>query len=736
MNTISSNNSSSPVSELKHLTLSIDQGITADVNRRIIKVTDSLSKQWQHDKMLSTLVKMVRALSDYAASKKGDIHEGTASLIYSIVNQIENLSISPGVNLPIAKKQSILSKEIAKYNKFKQQIKSTPREDISKEREKSDMDKEVISDLKSIILSLDWEITDEIIHRLDREIQRLQTHWQNSKVHLSFLQMFKSIGNYVLNKGSDTHPDSISLLHSLYRNFEHIVLTPSMTVADQKEILLREMKKFNDLKKTISSSKAPKKPQALSPMDDLIGTKVSNLSPVDDLIEEIHMLQDSGTSTHSLDASTVPRGHAANAEIKEVIPNRLKKQPIPEIQARLDAFFDEDEPLSELAFADSGEAVVPYKGDTTQSAPSFPEQEISSKGYDSSAEMDGPIFEDDSVSNGDGISFEDDSATDQDEISFEEISPSELDSPPFKEAPSSDDNQFRDQPVIEKSPLVTDGMVPYDFEDEFFEEDVESPPAMANERDATNMLNAAKQQSIASDEDDIKISEEDLNIAEEDGQIEVDIQISDDMESSAEMVLLEELKATVAKCMFHGGTREIELIHEQITALEELWKSEPERLIMLKMVKSLTGYFDLLSFEPDDQTLELMLYIVESMESSSLKSSDAGDGERSEKIDLIGIFSRYIDFQSTVVDRVPSARANSKASEKQLTIEPSGQTDISEKTVQPDDNYSENKRYKDRFNQPETLADKEIFYENSAEDISKINESRGFWSKIKRFLGF
>lgn len=128
MNTISTKDNNTSVSELKHLTLSIDRGITDDLNQQIIRITDYLGRQWQNDKILSTLVKMVRALSEYTASGKSNINaRDSITLIGSIVLQIENLSSSKGVNLPIAKKQAILSEEIAKYNKLKQQIKSVPK---------------------------------------------------------------------------------------------------------------------------------------------------------------------------------------------------------------------------------------------------------------------------------------------------------------------------------------------------------------------------------------------------------------------------------------------------------------------------------------------------------------------------------------------------------------------------------------------------------------------------------
>lgn len=695
MNTISTKDNNTSVSELKHLTLSIDRGITDDLNQQIIRITDYLGQQWQNDKILSTLVKMVRALSEYTASGKSNINAADSiTLIGSIVLQIENLSSSKGVNLPIAKKQAILSEEIAKYNKLKQQIKSVPKAS-SVSYSSTDTGGNIIAELKSIILSLDWEITDELIQSLDKEVQRLQTHWQNSKIHLSFLQMFRSIGNYVLSKGSNTHPDSISLLNSLYRSFEMIVTNPSMKVAQQKEILLREMKKFNDLKQLISSAKiskprrdlnVPDSPSAyggVSPMDDLIGTKnSSNLSPVDDLIEEIHMLQDSGDRTHSMDSNRASHGSGSantNPEIKEIIPNRLKKQPIEEIQTRLDAFFDEDEPLSELAFADSGEEVVPYKSDK-EAFSSYAEVAPAEQLSDNDAALE----------NTEDISFEDETPLDMNEIelteSLQDISATSSNDSGSISFEDYDDTKKQQSPdfiqPVSKSDSTSDGMVPYDFENEIFEEE-----ELKIESDAA-FLNSSN-------------------------------------ESTEVKTLLEELKSTVGRCMFHGSAKELKEINDKIKTLEQLWNEEPSKLILLKMVKSLAGYFDLLAPAPDEQNLELMLYIVESMENSASNSvSDSNRDKNESNTDIIDLFSKYIDFQNKIVKKDISAGS---------------MADIPEKTLKSEIDYSDIDGNPNLLGKEETLADKEILYDKTIEETSdvekKMTEPTGLWSKIKKWLG-
>ena len=76
--------------------------------------------------------------------------------------------------------------------------------------------------LKSIILSLDWEINDDILQELDDELNYLQSIWQDDKVAEVYLQGLGKIGNYIRIKGAYAHPNSIKLLLTFFYNFEKI----------------------------------------------------------------------------------------------------------------------------------------------------------------------------------------------------------------------------------------------------------------------------------------------------------------------------------------------------------------------------------------------------------------------------------------------------------------------------------------------------------------------------------
>ncbi len=114
--------------------------------------------------------------------------------------------------------------------------------------------------LKSIILSLDWEINDEILQELADELDNLQSMWQGDKVAEVYLQGLSKIGNYIRTKGAYAHPNSIKLLLTFFYNFEKIISSPNITGEQITQLLKGDVRKFKILQYQINQSEdnAPK----------------------------------------------------------------------------------------------------------------------------------------------------------------------------------------------------------------------------------------------------------------------------------------------------------------------------------------------------------------------------------------------------------------------------------------------------------------------------------------------
>jgi len=111
-----------------------------------------------------------------------------------------------------------------------------------------------IARLKAIILSIDWEINDDILQQLDDELVDLGDIWANDKIKLVFIQGLSKIGKYIDREKANAHPNAIKLLITFYHNLEKIVSAADVMSEDEKkEILLENVKKFDQLKSQIGN---------------------------------------------------------------------------------------------------------------------------------------------------------------------------------------------------------------------------------------------------------------------------------------------------------------------------------------------------------------------------------------------------------------------------------------------------------------------------------------------------
>ena len=62
--------------------------------------------------------------------------------------------------------------------------------------------------LKTIILSIDWEITDEILQQLKEELLDLNDVWAGDKIKQVYVQGLDKIGKYIYKEKANAHPNA------------------------------------------------------------------------------------------------------------------------------------------------------------------------------------------------------------------------------------------------------------------------------------------------------------------------------------------------------------------------------------------------------------------------------------------------------------------------------------------------------------------------------------------------
>lgn len=116
-----------------------------------------------------------------------------------------------------------------------------------------------ISRLKNLMLSIEWEITDQILIDFSEELVQAQQHWADDPVKLVYVQALQKITKYIYQKKADAHHNAMKVLLSFFYDLEKIVLDPDISEEEKKEILREDVKKFEKLKRLIGLGPEPEK---------------------------------------------------------------------------------------------------------------------------------------------------------------------------------------------------------------------------------------------------------------------------------------------------------------------------------------------------------------------------------------------------------------------------------------------------------------------------------------------
>lgn len=113
-------------------------------------------------------------------------------------------------------------------------------------------------ELKSIILSLDWEISDEIVADFLMHTANLIEHYSNDKVILTLLNILGALGKYIQANRSQSHPDSFQMLRSTFSTLDQVIQSKDISSAEKNELLKTQVKRYKELRQQIVDMKSSK----------------------------------------------------------------------------------------------------------------------------------------------------------------------------------------------------------------------------------------------------------------------------------------------------------------------------------------------------------------------------------------------------------------------------------------------------------------------------------------------
>jgi hypothetical protein len=97
-----------------------------------------------------------------------------------------------------------------------------------------------LAELKNLVLSIDWEITDEVLSGFLSQIDGLKNGYKNDKIILMFLQLLGSLGEYIKTNRGKAHPKTFKILNSAFSRLEDVVQKEDMAESEKKKLLKAE----------------------------------------------------------------------------------------------------------------------------------------------------------------------------------------------------------------------------------------------------------------------------------------------------------------------------------------------------------------------------------------------------------------------------------------------------------------------------------------------------------------
>jgi methyl-accepting chemotaxis protein len=154
-----------------------------------------------------------------------------------------------------------------------------------------DVESSPLKGLKTTVLSIEWEITDDIMDKFLTQVDELIQTYTDDRIIYMFLQLLRAIGKYIKAKKANADPDVVRLLNTTYAALEETQLTKGISEAKKKKLLIDEVNKFKTIKERLTGKKFKHEgePEVIS--EPKVGKEPPVLAELEPKIEEEAALQ-------------------------------------------------------------------------------------------------------------------------------------------------------------------------------------------------------------------------------------------------------------------------------------------------------------------------------------------------------------------------------------------------------------------------------------------------------------
>jgi len=125
----------------------------------------------------------------------------------------------------------------------------------SEQPEPSSSPDQPLEKLKSAVLSIDWEITDDCLSELINESEVLLPRFEKDPVTHALLRMLRALGRYIRKRKAQAHQDAIKRVMSVFNSLESLVTDETLDEKQKKRIVAQEIVAFKLLKEHVEANR-------------------------------------------------------------------------------------------------------------------------------------------------------------------------------------------------------------------------------------------------------------------------------------------------------------------------------------------------------------------------------------------------------------------------------------------------------------------------------------------------
>ncbi len=473
---------------------------------------------------------------------------------------------------------------------------------------------EDLLELKSAVLNIDWEISDETLTELAGEVTKLQGKWAGKKVLLVYLQILKALCQYIGVSREKAHPGTFLLLKEAFNGLETVVKDPAMGQAQQNQDVMAYAARYNQLKKEIAAGDfIPGPPSAAAEEDHVEDTAFDSMLKASTQSPEEGRDSESEVVAPAVPPARPPVQVAFNkADGTEVEPDRNEADEFAEADELLDAFFDDDDdiPVPGAVRASGGEL----------------EEDVLAEDY---VEMDLTGSSSLEQKEDDELTLDIDAESDRGDDSAES----------FQEMEEALDDFFGeedDDDLLEPvSAEAEDDLLIDDALDDFFGEDVDEPVVAeaagsgpAQRGDVSSASDQGLQPRAAgADSEDIVVAEEEAGLAEDSGHLVVTPAATADEfvveDTCPEGSCVEELKRLLLSVDWEADDQLLRRLEGEIDSIGEVAKDNAPARIHLSLLRTVIRYIGREQAEVISESMTCLKLLVDSLE--NLMQDQTGD---------------------------------------------------------------------------------------------------------------